>query len=122
MKTSRGIRVKKEEIRSTSQTAVVQDIASADAALWLAISTAVESLSWDDVELNEVGVDRNPLMALTVKNDRVILPASLIGQFTLAPDEFLGKCQQLAQARNCRLFRGRDGSIAFQLRQPRSRS
>jgi hypothetical protein len=122
MKTSRRIRAKKGEIRSGSEKELVQAIASADAALWLAISTAVESLSWDDVELNEVGGDRSPLMAVIVKNDRVILPAPLIGQFTLTPDEFLGKCQQLAQARNCKLFRGRDGSIAFQLRQPRATS
>ena len=53
MKISRGIRA--EEIRRRRQPVLVQGIASADAALWLAISTAVESLSWDEVELNEVG-------------------------------------------------------------------
>jgi hypothetical protein len=89
--------------------------------IWLAISTAVESLSWDEVELKEVGVEGDALMDITAKNNRVIFPASLIGQFTMTPDEFFLKFQQLAQDRNCRLFRGRDGSIAFQLRQPRSR-
>jgi hypothetical protein len=119
VKISRGIRA--EEIRRRRQPVLVQGIASADAALWLAISTAVESLSWDEVELNEVGVERSRLTVVTVKNNHVILPAQLIGQFTMTPDEFLGKCQQLAQDRHCRLFRGRDGSIAFQLRQPRSK-
>lgn len=118
MRTPRGILAKKQKMQ-TSQAALAQGIASADAALWLAISTVVESLSWDEVELNEVGVERTPLMAITAKNDRVILPAALIGQFTMTPDELFGKCEQLAQARNCHLFRGRDGSIAFQLRRPR---
>jgi hypothetical protein len=96
-----------------------QGIASVDATLWLAISTAVESLSWEEVELNEVGARRSAGMSITARNDRVIFPAAVIGQFTMAPDELLGKCKQLAQARNCHLFMGRDGSIAFQLRRPR---
>ena len=44
---------------------LVQGIANADVTLWLAISTAVESLSLDEVELKEVGVDGDALMDIT---------------------------------------------------------
>jgi hypothetical protein len=84
-------------------------------ALWEAISTAVESLSWDNVQMNELGVERNSRVPETLHNDRVILAPALIGLFAMTPDEFSEKCRQLALARNCRLFRGRDGSIAFRL-------
>jgi hypothetical protein len=98
-----------------------QGIANADVTLWLAISTAVESLSWEEVVLNEVYPERNAHKGTIVRNTRLILAADLIGQLTMSPDDLLAKCQQLAQARNCRLFRGRDGSIAFELRQPNSK-
>jgi hypothetical protein len=117
MRTPREIRSKKQGM-PRNHVVPAQGVASVDATVWLAISTAVESLSWDEVELNEVGVRGAP-MVVTAKNDRVIFPAGLIGQFTMTPDELLGKCGQLAQARNCHLFKGRDGSIAFQLRPPR---
>lgn len=96
-----------------------QGIASADMALWEAIRTAVKSLSWDNVQMNEIGVERNSRVTESLHNDRVILAPALIGLFAMTPDEFSEKCRQLALARNCRLFRGRDGSIAFRLRQPR---
>jgi hypothetical protein len=114
MRTPREIRSKKQGMPRNH----VVPAQGVDATVWLAISTAVESLSWDEVELNEVGVRGAP-MVVTAKNDRVIFPAGLIGQFTMTPDKLLGKCGQLAQARNCHLFKGRDGSIAFQLRPPR---
>jgi hypothetical protein len=98
-----------------------QGIANADVTLWLAISTAVESLSWEEVVLNEVYPERNARKGMIARNTRLILAADLIGQLTMSPDDLLAKCQQLAQARNCRLFRGRDGSIAFELRQPKSK-
>jgi hypothetical protein len=96
-----------------------QGIASADMALWEAISTAVESLSWDNVQMNEVGAERNSRVSESLPNNRVILAPALIGLFAMTPDEFSEKCRQLASARNCQLFRGRDGSIAFRLSQPR---
>ena len=52
-------------------------------------------------------------------SDRVILAPALIGLFAMTPDELSEKCLQLALARKCLLFRGRDGSIAFRLPQPR---
>lgn len=96
-----------------------QGIASVDIALWEAINTAVESLSWNNVEMNEVGIARSSRGPESLQNDRVILGPAVIGLFTMTPDAFLKKCQQLAVARNCRLFRGRDGSIACPLRQSR---
>jgi hypothetical protein len=78
----------------------------------------VESLSWEEVALHEVFPEQSAHKAVTVLNNRLILAADLIGQLTMSPDDFLEKCQQLAQARNCRIFRGRDGSVAFELRQP----
>jgi hypothetical protein len=103
-----------------NDTLPLQGIASADSTLWLAISTAVESLSWEEVALNEVYPEQSVHNAVTLQNNLLVLAADLIGQLTMSPDDLLAKCQQLAQARNCRLFRGRDGSIAFKLRQPTS--
>jgi hypothetical protein len=114
--------MKRRGVRPTirNDTLPVQGIASADSTLWLAISTAVESLSWEEVALNEVYPEQSVHNAVTLQNNLLVLAADLIGQLTMSPDDLLAKCQQLAQARNCRLFRGRDGSIAFKLRQPTS--
>jgi hypothetical protein len=108
-------RSKTRVLASRNQLPLVQGIANADLTLWLAISTAVESLSWEEVALNEIVVP-HAHNALVIRNARLVLPAALIGQLTMNSDELLAKCQQLAQARNCRLYRGRDGSIAFELR------
>jgi hypothetical protein len=107
-------------LKIRNDTLPVQGSANADATLWMAISTAVESLSWEEVALHEVFPERSAHKAVTARNNLLILAADLIGQLTMSPDDFLVKCQQLAQARNCRLFRGRDGSIAFKLRKPKS--
>jgi hypothetical protein len=112
--------MKQRGFQPKNDTLPVQGIASADSTLWLAISTAVESLSWEEVALHEVYPERSAHNAVTLRNNLLVLAADLIGQFTMSPDDLLAKCQQLAQARNCRLFRGRDGSIAFELRQPTS--
>lgn len=112
------VRAKKDQSRG-GPSLPPRGIASADMALWEAITTAVESLSWDHVEMNEVGVAWSSRAPESLQNDRVILGPALIGLFTMTPDAFSDKCQQLALARNCQLFRGRDGSIAFRLRQPR---
>jgi hypothetical protein len=87
-----GTRPRPRERADRNEPHLVQGIANTDVTLWLAISTAVESLSWDEVELNEVGVERGARMAITAINDRVIFPAPLIGQFTMTPDELFGKC------------------------------
>ena len=115
-----GIPRHTREIADRNAPPLVRGIANTDVTLWLAITTSVESLSWDEVELNEVAPERSA-DALTVQNTRLILGAALIGQFTMSPDDLLANCQQLAQARNCRLFRGRDGSIVFELRQLKSK-
>jgi hypothetical protein len=112
------VRAKRDQSRGEPILAP-QGIASADMALWEAISTAVESLSWDNMQMNELGVERNSRVPESLHNDRVVLAPALIGLFAMTPDEFSEKCRQLALARNCRLFRGRDGSIAFRLPQPR---
>jgi hypothetical protein len=116
-----GIRPNTRELADRNKPPLVRGIANADVTLWLAISTAVEALSWDEVVLNEVSPERSAYEGLTVRNSRLILAPALMGQLTMSPDDLLAKCQQLAQARNCRLFRGRDGSIAFELRQPKSK-
>jgi hypothetical protein len=90
-----------------------------NSALWEMIVVSVESLSWEEVLMNEVGVQGSGKTTETARNDRILLSAALIGQLTMTPDDFLEKCRALAMARNCRLFRGRDGSVEFRLRQPR---
>ena len=52
------VRAKKDQGRG-DPSLPARGIASADMALWEAITTAVEYLSWDHVEMNEVGVAWN---------------------------------------------------------------
>jgi hypothetical protein len=56
-----GTRPRTRELADRKEPHLVQGIANADVTLWLAISTAVECLSWDEVELKEAGVERGTL-------------------------------------------------------------
>ena len=77
-----GVRPNTRELADRNTPPVVRGIANADVTLWLAISTAVEALSWDEVVLNEVSSERSAYEGLTVRNSRLSRSGAVVTSVT----------------------------------------